>query len=156
MIAILLLVSLLIDGFNCSLLPLVLNNNSLDVYTSKQHGRRLGAYAYYNGNTYALLALLDTSGPVTCQTEYMSLQSGYYLAPDVADIVYVIASYPWSAHVVVTASGIGYNTAQYGTPGGLYGTNLLSTSGNTFKPTTCSLHILQVTKAKSFLFPLIY
>jgi hypothetical protein len=107
----------------------------------------------YNGKTYSLLSHgAADSTTQACQSVFLSLDSGYVIAPDDADSKAVITAHPWNTAVVIVASGIGYNSANYGTPGGLFGAGLLSTSGSTYKAGSCSMQILQViyTRVLSF------
>jgi hypothetical protein len=101
----------------------------------------------YNGRVYRTLdgtSPLDT-GSSKCQDYYLPLPSGWELAADNADSIYVIRYYPWGTYVMVVAGGGGYWTC-CGTSAGQYWNTGLSTlsdtSGSTYTVSHCPMLIL--------------
>ncbi len=96
----------------------------------------------YNGRVYRTLdgtSPLD-AGSSKCQNYYLALPSGWVLAADNADSLYVITSYRWGTNAMVVANGYTYYTAQENAYYSYY--TALSTSGSTYKVMSCISLIL--------------
>jgi Leucine-rich repeat (LRR) protein len=111
----------------------------------------------YYGNLYMTLdgtSPLDTN--VSCQNYFLSLPSGWALAADNADSLNVIRSYRWGTHAMVVACGRAYGTLAFKevprsspppaseplSPGSLWTTSGLSTSGTKYRSNGCNLRVL--------------
>jgi hypothetical protein len=100
----------------------------------------------YNGLLYRTLD--DVTSPLNtcacnCQNYYLGLPSGWALAADNADSIYVIRSYRWGTQVMLVANGYGYYTASEESSAGQYwSSGYLYTSGSTYKAGACNLLIL--------------
>ena len=92
---------------------------------------------------------LDTSGS-KCQNYYLALPSGWALAADNADSLYVIRSYRWGTYGLVVANGYAYLTASQGSSAGSLSTTsgALYTSGSTYKINNCN-HLILISKTGS-------
>jgi hypothetical protein len=78
----------------------------------------------------------------TCQSSYLSLPSGWSLAPYSNDVVQnVVAKNAFGTHVVVFSNGWSYGTKAYST-GKRHSTSSLHTSGSKYKASGCSLKVL--------------
>jgi hypothetical protein len=102
----------------------------------------------YNGRAYRTLdgtSPLDTGGS-KCQNYYLALPSGWALAADDAESLYVIRSYRWGTQIMVVAGGRAYWTltgADSGySAGSLYTSSGLYTSGSTYMVRSCNYLIL--------------
>ena len=62
---------------------------------------------YRNGYAFATLDNTDPSDSITagCQTVFLSVPSGWEIAPDDSDSVAVTAEFPWGTAVLVYANG---------------------------------------------------
>jgi hypothetical protein len=100
----------------------------------------------YNGYLYATLANVAVDGTdcSTCQSGYLDLPAGWSIAADNAETLAVLTAHTWSTAVVVTASGNSYGGKCY--TQGLWNANMLSQSGTSYKPGSCSLQILITNK----------
>ncbi len=99
----------------------------------------------YNGRVYRTLdgtSPLDT-GSSKCQNYWLALPSGWSLAADDADSLYVISSYRWGTYGLLVANGYAYVTSS----GSYCCSGYLYTSGSTYKA-GCNLLIL-ISKAGS-------
>ena len=114
--------------------------------------RGAGTTVEYGGKVYGTLAGVAVDGADnTCQEEYLPLPSGpgrCVLAPDTPEVrANVVAKHTWSTHVVVLANGNSIRGKRYETSAGvdtgtLYNPGRLSTSGVTYKPSSCNLQVL--------------
>ena len=109
----------------------------------------------YNGRWYRTLdgSTSPLSTAYTCQNYYLALPSGWALAADNADSLYVIRSYRWGTYAMVVAGGRVYWTiggqAYYGySAGSLWTSSGLYTSGSTYSVINCNSLIL-ITKSFS-------
>jgi len=103
----------------------------------------------YNGRWYRTL---EDSSPLdggwcSLDQDYKYLPSGWELAADNADSLYVISSYRWGAIIMAVAGGNGYFTLSGPsccdeTPGKLYTSSALSTSGSAYMGNDCAMLIL--------------
>ena len=69
---------------------------------------------------------------------------GWVIAPDNADTVALTTMYPWSTHVLVVGSGVGYRTTNYPPAGIAFGDyqSKFVQSGNEYRCLWCSYQIL--------------
>jgi hypothetical protein len=101
----------------------------------------------YNGRVYRTL---DGASPLDartsyylCQNYYLPLPSGWALAADNADSLYVTRSLRWGTFVLVVAGGRGYYTAAVESSAGSLSTSSgLFTSGSTYMTSGCNYLIL--------------
>ena len=100
----------------------------------------------YNGKIYGTLGKRPKTGSGTsCQDSYITLPVGYVLAPDTSAIrTNVVAKFNWDTHIMILASGKGYVTSGYSSPGSEFGDSQTkySKSGNSYKARWCSYQIL--------------
>jgi len=71
-------------------------------------------WVLYNNYIYSTLAdvAVDSYG-YSCQNYYISLPSGWVIAPDTSDSRTVIGAHYWSTEVVVVSNGYGYTSYYY-------------------------------------------
>jgi hypothetical protein len=96
----------------------------------------------YNGRWYRTL---DGTSPLSfteiCQTSYLALPSGWALAADNSDSLYVISSYRWGRHVIVVGSRSLW-TQNGVSPGSNCNCITIQVSGSTYKVSGCNALIL--------------
>ena len=97
----------------------------------------------YNGRIYSTLSDVPVDGgDQLCQNGYISLPSGYTVAPDNADSIAVIAAHTWSTDVVIVASGNAYGVSRFSN-GTQYGSGgLLSQNGSSYLSNLCFGEVL--------------
>ena len=104
-------------------------------------------YVEYNGFVYSTLAdvAVDTSGS-QCQSSYITLPTGWAIAPDNVDSKAVIAAHQWSTNLLVVSSGYAYMSAYSDRMTQLYGSSYLNQTGVQYKVRGCNSQILIMSK----------
>lgn len=99
----------------------------------------------YKGKTYSTLSDVSVSSYQTlCQSGWITMPSGWNLAPDNADTRYLASAYTWSTDVIVLSSGKGIRTKKFPPSGIEYGDSQLKyvQNGNQYMVPYCSYQIL--------------
>jgi hypothetical protein len=110
----------------------IIENKSTIVFHNNKLYRSLSENWEYDGTA------------MVCQTDYLSLPTGWIIAPNDDDSKYIISNYRWSTAVMVVNDGASYWTNLWGDRQlRLYSNGMLSNISNTrYKPNVCNGGIL--------------
>jgi hypothetical protein len=112
-----------------------------------------GGVIMYRGRKYATLDGASPTGTTSgCQQEFLSIPTGWEIAPHNKWSAFIIGSYPWSSDFLVLADGSAYYTAHEQVAGGSQAwwdysslkSNASNPSTSAFKPAACNGRILIV------------
>jgi len=101
----------------------------------------------YNNKIYSTLADVTISSTTSlCQSDWISMPSGWAIAPDNTDTVALSTLYPWSTDVLTVSSGVGYRTTNFPPAGQAFGDSQSKyvQSGNQYKCPWCNYQILVI------------
>ena len=103
-------------------------------------------YISYNGYYYSTLANVYPDGSYSyyygCQYNYLSVPTGWELAPYASDSIAVIKAHQWSTYYVVLGNGYTYFTAASDYAGQFFANSGLNTYGYTYSASFCYSEIL--------------
>ena len=85
-----------------------------------------------------------------CQNYYISMPTGWTVAPDTADIrSKVVARGKWGTSIIVLGNGRSYRTQSSSSAGSFYSSTMLHTSGSSYKVSVCNSKVLMRTARAS-------
>ena len=132
------------------------SNSSMCAGTASRSLSTCPAYAMqHDGYCYATMdkcPFYKTSGRCArqCQNYYISMPTGWTVAPDTADIrSKVVARGKWGTSIIVLGNGRSYRTQSSSSAGSFYSSTMLHTSGSSYKVSVCNSKVLMRTARAS-------
>merc|ERR1711934_509223 len=101
-----------------------------------------GHIVTYKGKQYRIRpGYSPQSHSIGCDSGWFGKPAGWVVAPDNGDTQYVTKCLPWATHVLVMSNGRSYGTKNH-SKGRFFASNVLGTSGNNVRTTSCNLRVL--------------